>query len=143
MIIIIIIAICIACSKGLNLTGDDTDDSNEESVPDCPINCAICYTKAEVYLNCGHLCCDSCLHQMRQITQSLRCMVCRVESSLDTTVALMIPDDFDYNCYTCLKQKLWVANCGHVTCFCNARCFECDQPITTMKKLFPTARNNT
>uniref|UniRef100_A0A671UAX1 RING-type domain-containing protein n=1 Tax=Sparus aurata TaxID=8175 RepID=A0A671UAX1_SPAAU len=107
--------------------------STLKSVPDCPINCAICYTKAEVYLNCGHLCCDSCLHQMRQITQSLRCMVCRVESSLDTTVALMIPDDFDYNCYTCLKQKLWVANCGHVTCFCNARCFQCDQPITTMK----------
>ncbi|XP_041730205.2 uncharacterized protein LOC121561832 [Coregonus clupeaformis] len=115
---------------------DVSDDEAEDTGSENPFTCFCCYATANIYLECGHLCCTACIQQLKTDDGGgFACGICRKASSLYKPME--ITHYSDCRCTACLKQKQWVSDCGHLTCTCyTVRCIICSTSITGLRRLF-------
>lgn len=89
-----------------------------------------CEEKPMHVLNCGHVCCETCIDTNVRFTQQRLCYMCKTEWTFHRPVdsSSVLPHVV---CDVCEKPRVYAMICGHATCGCpDSVCSRCNTGAT-------------
>lgn len=110
--------------------------------------CLVCTDRLVThYLDCGHVLCHECIVEISRTNMANRkkCPSCLVRFAYYKPIVVDLQDDTiglnneaAMRCRSCTRIKLWVTNCGHLSCKCYSKhCCVCRAgPVSGWLKLF-------
>lgn len=89
-----------------------------------------CEEKPMRVLNCGHICCETCIEKNVGVTQKRLCYMCKAEWKFHRPVdtGSVLPHVV---CDACNKPRVYMMICGHATCGCpDSVCSKCNTGLS-------------
>lgn len=89
--------------------------------------CFCCYEEKPMHvLNCGHICCKTCIEMNVTVTRKRLCYMCKTEWTFHRPVDIssVLPHVV---CDVCNKPTVYIMICGHASCECpHSVCSKCN-----------------